>query len=420
MEKDIEKRVTKKVINHLVYFLSISIIIFFLDRTNVSFAALEMNKALGFSPRVFGLGAGIYFIGFFIFQIPNILFLTKLGFKIGLPFFMILWGIIVLITSFTNHVLFFYVVRFLLGGAEAGFVAAIFLYLNYWFPKKHQGYAFAFQSTAIAISIVITAPLSTSLLYLHWLDIPGWRWMFFLEGLLPILYGIFLFYYLAERPSQAKWLTLEEVSWLNQKIESEQTQIEAKHHYSFWESIFNLQILLFSAYFFLIFVGFWGLFFWLPLIVSHIFVITFFQVGLIVAIPFLCGAVVMVLYGQHSDRTLERKWHLSFAALVGSVSLAISSLFLAHPIVSYFFISLSIIAMLCALGIFWTKPAAMLASKVAAGAYGFIIAISGLGGFLGPYLMGYIKEFSPSYNTGLLVLAAFLFLASVIMAFSAE
>jgi ACS family tartrate transporter-like MFS transporter len=400
LERETMARVTRRLLPLLMccYFAA------YLDRVNVSFAALTMNQALGFSAAVFGIGSGIFFVGYFLFEIPSNLFLEKVGARRWIARILITWGIISGLTAFVWSAWSFYGIRFLLGIAEAGFYPGIILYLTWWFPAQYRSRIIGIFMTAIPISIVTGSIISSQILSLHgWLGVQGWQWLFILEAIPTVVLGFVVMFYLTDNPAQAHWLQPEQRAWLTARLDAERAQREAIHHYGLGETLRNGRVWLLTLVYFGQNVSGYGFALFLPQIVKR-FGVSIAQTGLISAIPFVFAAVAMVLWGLHSDRTGERNKHAAAACFLTFAGLAIC-VFVDNPIIMMVALVLAQMGQASIAPTFWTLPTAMLSGTAAAGGIAMINAVGNLGGFLGPYLMGVIRDASGSFTLGLLAIA---------------
>lgn len=383
---------------------------------NIGFAALTMNKDLGISMTAFGAGASIFFLGYFLFEIPSNLLLEKVGARIWIARIMITWGILSIAHAFIWNDTSFYWLRFIFGIAEAGFFPGIILYLTYWFPAEVRARIIGMFMVALPISALIGAPLSSWILAAvgdgFW-GLKGWQWMFIIEGLPTFATGFIVYMYLDNGPKEVKWLEPAERDWLIQRLESERANKEAVHHIGLKEVFTNPRILALSLVYFGIVIGLYSLGLWMPQIVKA-FGVSIMQTGLLSAIPGLLGAVVMVLWTRHSDATRERKWHLVVPAVLGGVALAASAT-VSDPVISFIFLTITGVLIYTALPCFWPLPTAMLTGAAAAGGIAMINSFGNLGGFVGPFLVGWLKDVTGQFSSGLYALAAFMVLSGVIV-----
>ena len=414
---DISARTLGKIERRLIYFCMLLFILNYVDRLNVSFAALQMNKDLGFGPTIYGIGAGIFFFGYFVFEIPSNLILERVGARIWLARIAITWGIISAAMAFVQGVTSFFVVRFLLGFAEAGLLPGVMLYFSYWFPMRERAKALALFMTATAISNIVGAPLSSWLLGFDGvLGLRGWQLMFALEGIPSVLIGIAALFYLVDRPEQATWLADDEKAWLHGELAAETAAKErASGHMTLRMGLTNPRVLLITLLCFFLVSGNFGVVFWMPQLIKALGDLTIMQVGLLTMIPYIAAVVAMVWWGRHSDRTGDRKWHLAIAAVVGAAGLAVSAI-PGNPVVSFVALCVAAAGIWSMFGVFWAVPADFLSGTAAAGGFARINCFGTLGGFLGPYLVGFVRQHTGSFTGSLLVLAGFTLMAAVISA----
>jgi len=405
-DSDIGKRVISKLHRKIVWYCFFLFMINYLDRVNVGFAALTMNQDLGLSAKVYGLGAGIFFLGYIAFEIPSNMILHKVGPRIWIARIMVTWGIVGCAMAAIEGPWSFYALRFLLGLAEAGFAPGILLYLTYWFPKKERGKAVAGFMLATVLSSVVGAPLSGYLLSsTHgWFNLSGWQWMFIIEGLPAIIMGIVTFFYLVDRPEQGKWLKDDERTWLTSVLAAERQQSAAHSEHEFGAIFRDKRMWILTLVYMFNAVAIYGVVLWLPQIVKSLGGLNNFQTGLVSALPFLCAAVGLVLVARSSDRTGERKMHTACAGLFGGVFLAASAL-VPSPVVGLILICIAAMGLWATLGVFWTLPTQFLTGAAAAGGIAMINGFAQIGGFIGPYLVGWIRETTQSFSLALLALA---------------
>ena len=397
-------------------FLFVLYVIAYLDRVNVGFAKLAgMNTDLNFSDAVIGFGAGIFFIGYVVLEIPGSILVEKWTAKGWIARIMISWGILAMLTGVIHTKSQFYIVRFLLGAAEAGFFPGIIVYLSHWFCYQDRAKAVAYLMTAISVSNIIGSPLSGLIMKVHWFGIAGRRWMFILEGLPAVVMGIVTLFYLTDWPHQADWLPKQEKEWLINELEHEKKTKESKHSLKILEAFRHREVVLLTlAYFFMV-TGVYGLNFWIPSIIKKMSALSTFQISLLSALPYCFGFITILLVGWHSDKTQERRWHTALSMMAASAGLILSVVFgNIAPLA---------IAMLCITGAgnagylpgFWALPTSFLTGTTAAASIGLINSFGNLGGFVGPYVVGYVSDKTGSYYGGVLYLAASALIASVII-----
>jgi ACS family tartrate transporter-like MFS transporter len=388
----------------LIPFLVLAYFFSYLDRVNLGFAALTMNAELKFSPTVFAWGAGIFFIGYFIFEVPSNLALEKFGASRWIARIMVTWGIISALMALVSGVWSFYGLRFLLGVAEAGFFPGIILYLTYWYPAEYRARFLAAFAVAVPVSSVIGAPISGLLLGLDGaMGFKGWQWLFIIEGIPSVLLGIVTWFYLTDRPAKADWLTAEQKAWLSAKLESEIAAKQAAKHLTLGQALASPKVITLSLIYFGFVGALYGMQFWLPQIIKA-FGFTNAQTGFVAAVPYLFGTVAMILWARHSDATRERVAHVGLPLLLTAVALGICG-YMDNPYVTMVALIVAAIGIFGTFAVFWTLPTAWLSGTAAAGAIALINSIGNLAGFGGPYLIGWVKEATGSTSTGLLVLA---------------
>ncbi|UZE48871.1 MFS transporter [Rhodopseudomonas sp. P2A-2r] len=412
---DIETSTIRAISLRLIPFLVLAYFLAYLDRVNLGFAALTMNEELKFTPTMFSWGAGIFFIGYFIFEVPSNIALEKFGASRWIARIMVSWGIISALMAMVSGPWSFYTLRFLLGVAEAGFFPGIILYLTYWYPAEYRARFLAAFAIAVPVSTVIGAPVSGLLLGLDGtLGLHGWQWLFIIEGIPSVVLGIVTWFYLTDKPSQATWLSAEEKAWLSAKLASEH-EAKAQHRMTLGQALSSKKVLLLSVVYFGFVGALYGMQFWLPQIVKA-FGFNNVQTGFVTAIPYLFGSVAMVLWARHSDRTRERVWHVGLPLLLTALALGACG-YIQDPTLTMVAITVAAIGVFCTFALFWTLPTAWLSGTAAAGGIALINSIGNLAGFGGPYLIGWIKEATGSTATGLLVLAILPLVAGLLVLF---
>jgi ACS family tartrate transporter-like MFS transporter len=409
----VEIRTIAKVTGRLVPFLIVCYFVAYLDRVNVGFAALTMNQDLGLSQTAFGFGAGIFFIAYFLFEVPSNLLLERFGARKWIARIMLSWGILSGLMAFIPTIgratglgneYSFYLVRVLLGAAEAGFFPGIIFYLTLWFPTEYRARIVGYFMAAIPLSTVIGAPISGMLLYLHGgLGLAGWQWLFIIEAVPAIILACVVFFYLTDRPSDARWLAADERTWLAQRLESEQRQRQAVRDYTVAESLVNPRVIGLSLVYFGAVATNYGLSFFLPQIVKA-FGLNTFLTTVVSATPYVVGVVGMVWWGRRSDRMAERRFHTAFPLFVAAAGIAVSTA-LDDPTLKMMSLCLAGFGIFACLPVFWTLPTAFLSGAAAAAGIAVINSIGNLAGFAGPFAMGWIKDHTGSYTGGLLLLA---------------
>ncbi len=419
----VESRTMRKVSARLIPFLIVCYFIAYLDRVNVGFAALTMNKALGLTATMFGFGAGIFFFTYFIFELPSNLFLDRFGARKWIARIMVSWGIvsglmafipdIARLTGVSNEAM-FYTVRAVLGLAEAGFFPGIIFFLTLWYPSVYRGRIIGAFMAAIPLSSVIGSPISGLILGLDGVGgLQGWQWLFILEAAPAVVFGIVTFFYLTDRPAEAHWLDPDERAWLSARLEAERRQREAVHHYSVGQTLLNPRVWALAFVYFGLVATNYGVGFWLPQIVKA-FGLSNAMTGLVTAIPYAVGAAFMVWYGRRSDARVERKAHAAFALALAAAGIAATTL-TDNPVLIVIAFSIGACGVFGTLPVFWTLPTAVLSGTAAAAGIAVINSIGNLSGFFGPYAMGWIKDATGSFAGGLLLIAALAVGAMVIV-----
>jgi ACS family tartrate transporter-like MFS transporter len=398
----------------LIPFLILAYFLAYLDRVNLGFAALTMNADLKFSPLVFAWGAGIFFIGYFIFEVPSNLALEKFGASKWIARIMVTWGIISALMAMVGGEWSFFILRFLLGVAEAGFFPGIILYLTYWYPAEYRARFMAAFAIAVPLSTVIGAPISGLLLGLDGvMGLRGWQWLFILEGIPSVLLGLVTWFYLTDKPEKADWLSAEQKAWLKSRLDAENAAKQAVHRLSLGQALSSPKVIVLSVIYFGFVGALYGMQFWLPQIVKA-FGLTNAQTGFVTAIPYLFGTIAMILWARHSDATRERVAHVGGPLLLTAVALGLSS-YIKDPTVTMVVLTVAAIGIFCCFAVFWTLPTAWLSGTAAAGAIALINSIGNLAGFGGPYLVGWVKEATGNTETGLMVLALFPLVAGLLV-----
>ena len=387
----------------------------FIDRVNVGFAALQMNQELGFDAEMYGFGAGIFFIGYVIFEVPSNMMLAKVGARYWLSRIMVSWGLVATAMALVQGSTSFYVLRFLLGVTEAGFVPALLVYLNEWYPAQERASAVSKIWSATAVSIVIGGPLSGLILSMNgFLGISGWQWMFVIEGVPAVLLGVFLFLVVTDKPEHARWLTAEQREWLVSTLAAEDLQRRQNAASSSFSAAFrDPRVWVLSFMYACLGFGFFGITLWMPQVVKQVSQLGNLQASFITAIPFICAVVAMVVVGKHSDRTGERRWYIAAGTLVAALGFAIGGN-VTDPIMALVAISIGAMGLWSVIAVFWQIPSRFLAGSAAAAGVAIINSCGSIGGFLGPYVIGWIRIHSPGFGSATLAVALAMAIASVI------
>ncbi|AIZ61920.1 MFS transporter [Bacillus safensis] len=413
-----EKKTIRKVTRRIIPLLFLLYIISYLDRANVGYAALEMNEALGLTSKMFGLVTGIFFIGYFLFEVPSNILMQKFGARVWITRILFTWGIISMATGFAQNATQLYIIRFLLGIAEAGLFPGIILYLTYWFRAKERASTIAMFMTAIAVSYIIGAPVSTLIIdHIHWMNVPGWRWMFIIEGAPAVILGFVTYFYLTDRPEQAKWLTAEEKNWLISELRKDEELREKKGQQttSHKTALTDPKLWYLALIYFVYTAGTLGVGYWMPQIIKGLSsYLSNTQIGFIATIPYIIASIVMNYWSRRSDRTGERRMHTALPLLVAGLTL-LSVGMVSNPFIAMIFITISLAAMYCFKGPFWSLPTMILSPATVAVGIAVINSIGNLGGFVGPYAVGWLKDATGKMQAGLIFLSIILIIAFILV-----
>lgn len=397
----------------LVPFLFLLYVVAYLDRVNVGFAALQMNAALGLSARAFATGAGIFFVGYTAFEIPSNVVLARLGARLWIARIMITWGLVSAAMMFVHSAATFYAMRFVLGVAEAGFFPGIIFYLTRWFPAHVRAHTIAQFMTAVLVAGIVGGPISGALLSLNGVaGLAGWQWLFLLEGLPAIALGLFVLAFLTERPEDATWLSPGERLALITCLAQESDATMGRPN-SLGTVLTSGRIWLLAAVYFGLPVALYAMSFWLPQIIKTASGGSDLTVGILSAIPYLVGAIGMVLVGRHSDRTGERRWHVAVVTAVGGAAFAASAM-VSSLVPSIVLLSVAMMGLASMLGPFWTLATATVSGVGAAAGIALINSVGNVGGFVGPYIIGYVRDTTGTFSAGLVVVGAILALGGVL------
>lgn len=405
------EKVVAKVSWRLLPFMLLLYIIAYLDRINISFAGAAMKRELGFSDEVFGTGAGIFFLGYFLFGVPSNMMVAKFGARRWIAAIMIIWGFVSVSLCLVRELNCFYILRFLLGVAEAGFFPGMILYLTYWFPRRQHAQAVARFMTAIPLAGVLGGLISSRILLVNEMGIPGWKWLFIITGMPAVLFGFLVLFVLSDSPAQANWLKNEERDWLLKRIEFERLPQSSQ---AVRQNIFaNLRVWHLAILYFSMSLGMYGFQLWLPQIIQNFDSIDDSSAALLSAIPALFQALGMVIVAWHSDRRQERRFHVAFSALLAATGLFLCG-FSDNPIFSLGCLCLAAFGIWGTVGPFWAVPTSYLSAASAAAGIGIINSVGSLGGFTGPFLVGFIKSRAPNFIYSLAALAVSLVVACLL------
>ena len=386
----------------------------YLDRINISFAKLQMVKDLGLSDAIYGLGAGIFFVGYLIFEVPSNLMLLKIGARKWIARIMVTWGLISAAMLFVKSPASFYAMRFLLGVAEAGFFPAILLYLTYWFPTQRRAKVTALFMTGIPMAGVVGGPLSGWIMdNMHnQSGLAGWQWLFLLEGIPTIFLGVAAFFYLDDKVADATWLSSEQKDLISRDLAKE--QVSSKLH-SIRDGLTNPRILLLSTIYFFYAMGLYGITFWLPSIVKASGITTPLNIGLLSAIPYAAATITMIVVGRSSDTTGERRWHLAIAGVGGALGLWLSVMFAGNTLIAMFGLTIGTMGVMTTISQFWTIPPALLSGSAAAAGIALANSCGSVSGVVSPYVIGWIQTISGNTGSGVLALAFCMVIGSLLV-----
>lgn len=397
----------------LMPFLFLLYIVAYLDRINVSFAVLQMRDQLGLSDRVYGRAAGMFFAGYFLFQLPSNLVLEKFGVRRWISALMVTWGIISCLMIFIRGPISFYSMRFLLGAAEAGFFPGMILYMKRWFPANSRSRAIAWFMTANPLAGVVGSPISGALLGIRGAGLSGWQWMFLIEGLPAILFGVAVFLTLSDNPREATWLKGDERAWLLEKLESERLAEPAVAKADFWKVLVSPRIWLLSMIYFGVSTTMYGVTLWLPTVIRAFSGLSYLRTGVIADLPFLAAVVVMVLVGIHSDRAGERRWHTAIPAFTAAAGMVLAAYGTSTVVVvAGIGLGLAFAEAMC--GPFWAMATSQMAGLSAAAGIAVVNSLANLGGYFGPDIIGIFRTANGGFRGGLLAIAAVLIVSGTV------
>ena len=415
----IEQRTIAKVSWRLLPLVAVAYCVAYIDRSNISVAALTMNKDLGFSAYLYGWGAGIFFFGYFLFEIPSNLILEKVGARIWIARIMITWGIISGLTAFITGTTSFLIIRFLLGAAEAGFFPGMILYLTYWFPAQYRGRVISTLFIAQPVANAIASSGSAAILGMDGvLGFRGWQWIFIIEAIPAVLLGLFILRVMTDRPARAEWLADDERAWLQTRLDNESREIERGGHMTWTKALSDPRVVALSMIYLGSVTANYGIVFFMPQIVKGLG-LSDMMTGFVSSGPYIVGTLGLLAWGWSSDRHKERRWHLITASTLGAAGLA----FAAWSGASYWALlgmSAATAGIYGSRAAFWPMPSLFLTGTAAAGAIAMINAIGNLGGYIGPFVVGWIKDSTKSFEAGLYFLAACSLMAAVITFFAAR
>ena len=405
----------RRIAIRLLPFVFLLYAIQYVDRVNVSFANLRMSADLGFSDRIFGLGAGIFFVGYVLFEIPGAIIVERWSARKWIARIMISWGIVTVVTGFVHTAHQFYAIRLVLGVAEASFFPGMIVYLTHWFRLSDRAKAIAWLMAAVPSASVLGSLLASWLLSIRWFGMAGWRWLFVVEGIPPVILGIVTLLHLTDWPLQARWLSEAERNWISQELEAESTLKKKIRSYTVWQALSSKRVWMLIVPWVLAQTGAQAVIFWIPTFIKRLSGLPASQVALLVALPGLLGIVGMLLNGWHSDRTGERRWHASIPLVCAGVA------YLLIPGGSNFSISMALLAIgggafYSFYPAFWSMPTMILTGTAAAASFGMINSIGLCGGFIGPYAVGWLNDRTGSLSAAFLLIAVCYLLAGTVLA----
>ncbi|NVO14839.1 MAG: MFS transporter [Rhodoplanes sp.] len=413
IDQSVEARTYAKVDRHIIPFLFLCYILAYLDRVNVGFAKLQMSKDLSLSDAAFATGAGIFFIGYFFFEVPSNILLKKYGARMWIARIMVTWGIVSSAMMFVTDEWTFYIGRFILGLAEAGFFPGVIFYLTLWYPSDKRSTRTAWFVSAIALAGVIGNPISGAImdLFSGAFGLAGWQWLFLTEGIPSIIVGIWVIWYLDSSIEEAKWLSVEEKAMLARNLVTEDKH---KTEHSVLDAFKSGKVYVLCAIYFTLMIGLYGIAFWLPTIIKAFGVQGYLSVGLLSAIPWGFATVGMLIISRHSDQTGERRWHYALNVTAGAIGLALSGVFASNPVVSIAFLSIGTLGVVGSMPLFWPIPSAFLAGTAAAAGIGIVNSVGNLGGYVGPNVTIWVKAISADPSAAMYCIAIILVIGAAI------
>lgn len=405
-----------KIAKRILPFLTLLFVVAWLDRVNVGFAKLQMQQDLGLSDAAFGLGAGIFYIGYLLFEVPSNLLLEKIGARKTMARITILWGLTTMATMFVKSATSFYVLRFLLGAFEAGLYPGVILYLTYWFPARRRAQMLGFFMTAVPLGGILGGPVAGWIMSAMGgvMGYANWQWLFILEGLPSVILGIITLLILDDKPEEAEWLGQHEKQQVVADLQKDR-RLEGEQKHSFIDALKVPQVWLLALIYFCLVSANPTLGFWLPTIIKGLGVRSDFIIGLLAALPYIIGVIMTVIVGRHSDRKLERRYHCALATLAAAAGLVLISVLNASPVLSFLALVVAVAGVLAAFAPFWQIPTMLLAGSAAAGGIALINSLGNLSGFVGPYLVGWLKDMTGTTATGLYAVAGLEVLCTVLI-----
>jgi D-galactonate transporter len=405
-----------KIAKRILPFLTLLFVTAWLDRVNVGFAKLQMQQDLGLSEAAFGLGAGIFYIGYLLFEVPSNLVLEKIGARMTMARITILWGLTTMATMFVASATAFYILRFFLGAFEAGLYPGVILYLTYWFPARRRAQMLGFFMTAVPIGGILGGPVAGWIMGAMGgvMGYANWQWLFILEGLPSVILGITTLLILDDRPDEARWLSQDEKQRVVDDLQRDR-RLAGERKHSFIDALKVPQLWLLALIYFCLVSANPTLGFWSPTIIKGLGVRSDFIIGLLAALPYVIGVIMTVFVGKHSDRHLERRYHCALATLTAAAGLVMIGVLAATPVLSFLALVVAVAGVLSAFAPFWQMPTMLLAGSAAAGGIALINSLGNLSGFVGPYLVGWLMDMTGTTATGLYVVAGMEVLCTVLI-----
>jgi ACS family tartrate transporter-like MFS transporter len=411
-----QQRVITRVTRRLISFAFVCYVVAYIDRVNIGFAASALQRDLHLSDTAYGLGAGLFFLGYCLFEIPSNLLLERVGARLWIARIMIVWGLVSMATMFVTDVTTFYAARIILGVAEAGFFPGMVLYLTYWIPAAERARTGALFMMAAPIAIIVGAPVSEAVLSLHQrAGLAGWQWLFLLEGAPAVVLGVLALRIMTDRPEQARWLDAPARDWLSATMAAERAARQQHGHASVDDAFASPKVWLLATVYFLNTLVTYGVFLWLPKILRDLSGSHGWRLTVITSIPFVCALAGMILIGRHSDRTGERKKHVAACALIAATGLIVAALFTHNLPLLVLSFAFSQVGQRSVMSVFWSIPPIVLGGSAAAAGIALINAVGNLGGFVGPSVMGLLHDATGGYSGGMLILAGALLLAAALV-----
>ena len=410
-----EQTTRRRIAVRLLPFVFLMYVINYVDRVNVSFANLRMSADLGFTDRIFGLGVGVFFVSYILFEIPGAIIVERWSARKWMARIMISWGLVTVFTGFVQTAHQFYIARFMLGVAEASFLPGMIVYLTHWFRLSDRAKAIAWFYTAVPAASVLGSVLAGWLLSVRWFGMVGWRWLFIVEGIPPIILGIVILFYLTDRPAQARWLSEAQRNWISQELEAENVAKKKIRSYTVWQALSDRRVWMLTFPYFLSLIGALANIFWIPTFIRRLSGLPPSSAALLVALLGLLGILGMLLNGWHSDRTGERRWHASIPLLCAGVA------YLLIPSGSNFSISMALLVFgggvyYSYYPVFWSIPTMVLSETAAAASFGLINSIGLIGGFIGPYAVGWLNDRTGGLTAAFLLIAVCYLSAGTVLA----